>query len=330
VPRPGRVAGRSLDLTSPREGTHLQLQSPAFVPVKTGSRGTTVQIRLQQVGSGTVTGRILADREWVSVEPARLDTGRKEHVIVARIHADRMQRARGSSVVTIVPSHGPRLAITLEVEKRRPFVLVLGLLLGLALVAGLSAVAWHFLGPQPATLPRVLTVDPNPSSAMVFVDDRLIGPGLQRVDLADFPAGPVELKVSLSGFREHTESIDLPDGQSLVARPRLELERSLSAIPASTEEGLPLDTGQVNEQLAAHRAIFEECYELPGAPPSLRVRAFVSFGGQVDGFLPVEPTDPDPAFVSCVSRGLRAMQFVLKQPADYYTFEATLPAPEAG
>lgn len=323
VPRPGQVQGRSLDLTSPREGTHLRLDSPDYMLVKTGSGGTTVQIRLTQVGPGTVTGRILADREWVSVEPSRLDTTKKEHVISARIHADRMQRGRGSSVVTIVPSHGARVAVTLEVEKKKPIMLVLMLLLAVAI--GGAVAAMKLMAPAEVVPPRMLTVVPDPISGIVFIDDTLIGPGRQQVDLAKVAGGSAELKVTLGGFKDHVETVNIEPGASLTVRPRLELEKSLTAIPASTEEGVALDMRQVNEQLAVHRSIFEECNALPAAPPALKVRAFVSFGGQVEGYLPLDPVDPDPTYMSCVARGMRALQFVLTEPADFYTFEVVLP-----
>lgn len=326
VPRPGQVTARTLDLNQQQEGTRLELKSPAVMAIKTGSRGTTARILLKQVGPGTVTGRVLADRDWVTVEPARLDTTRREHTLQVRIHADRLQRSRASSLVTIVPSHGPRVTVTLDVEKRSPALMV-GLLV-LLLLLGVGAAARLLLGQAPApSEPRVLLVRPNPSSAMVFVEDRLIGPGEQRVDLQDYPKGPLELKVELGGFGTYTESVVVNPGQVIERSPRLELTQSLNALPGNSEQGRPLESSQVNEQVRIHQALFDECFALPNAPgPSQKLKAYVSFSGQVEGMSPVEPKEPDPAFFGCLARGMRAMQFVLKDPADYYFFETTLRA----
>lgn len=330
VPRPAQVTGKTLSLAPTRETTRLELTSPSQVELTVGRKVELTRIQLRQVGEGTVTGRILADRDWVTVEPAKLDPTKTQHTITARIHGERMPRQRGSSVVTIVPSHGPRLSVTIEAERRRgprPAVVGLVLVVLLLLLGALAAFGWSRLGSEAEgpTAPRSLIVRPDPPTAMVFVDDKLLGPGEQRLDEAALGAGAVKVKVTLGGFDDFEQGVLLPPGASEVLEPHLELAAPLSFRPSPTLDGRAIDRAQVAAQLSLVSGMVDQCFaEHPGAPDALNLRAFVGFSGQVEG-VGTEPAEgQDPSFMTCISRAMRAMSFVLGEPADYYYFEVTL------
>lgn len=333
VPRPDQVTGKTLSLAPARESTRLELASPATVSLRVGRSGEQARILLRQVGEGAVTGRVLADRDWVTVDPARLDPGKTQHTITARVHAERMPRQRGSSVVTIVPSHGPRLSVTIEAERRRgPSPAVLGgALLALLLLGLLGVMGWsrlHGATREPEALARALVVRPDPPTAMVFVDDKLIGPGEQRLEGSALGQGPVRVKVTLGGFDDFEQGVMLVPGEPQVVDARLELREPLAFRPSATLQGVALPRAQVTDQLAGVQGMVDRCFvDQAGAPDALRLRAYVGFSGQVEGVSPQPEEGQDPAFLLCVQRALRAMSFVLGEPADYYYFDLALQRP---
>ena len=333
VPRPPlRLTGKTLSLASPREGTRLELDTPSQIQVAVGHRPTVLHIKAHQVGGGTVSGRVLADRDWVTVEPGRLEPGVTDHVITVRIHPERMQRPHGSSIITIVPSHGPRLSVTLDVGHRpRPTRLLIGgaILIGLT---GLCALALPFL---PAGLPlheRSLRVDPDPNTALVYIGDHLIGPGSHTIHGSALPEGPVELQVRLDGFTPFTQTVELAPGQTVALRPRLELSKPLDFRPARGQDGKPVPQDQIDKALHDNQRRLAQC--LPEAtedgPAAVTLQAYVGIGGQVEGLEFEEPTDVSDDERVCVSRILRAQSFALGDPADYWFFEATIHGRPAG
>lgn len=326
VPRPPeRITGKTLSLGAQRDGTRLELVTPGQVTVAVGRRLDSVRIQLKQVGNGTVTGRVLADRDWVTVDPARLEPGRTQHTVLARIHPDRMPRQRGSSVVTIVPSHGPRLSVTLDVEQRRSSRgLIIGLVLLLLLAIGAAAVLLPRLLAPEAPQSRTLNIKPDPSTAIVYIGDRMFGPGARAIEGADLPQGPVPLKVSLDGFETHEELVEVLPGQTVTVTPFLALSAYVPFVPAPGQEGRALQKEVVAEQLRAAQPMTQRCFQEHDAPAFLKLRAYVRFGGQVDGLEISEPSELSPAFLTCISRGLRAMTFLISEPADYYFFDATI------
>jgi len=339
VPRPPqRLTGKTLSLATPREGTRLELDTPAHLQVAIGRRTTELQIRAHQVGSGTVTGRVLADRDWVTVEPGRLEPGATEHVLTVRVHPDRMQRPHGSSVVTIVPSHGPRLSVTLDVGQRaRPTarLLIIG-----AVAIALTAVVATALSHLPDALPhheRTLRVDPDPSTSLVYVGDHLVGPGSHTIHDRDLPEGPVELHVRLDGFTPYSKVVKLEDGKTVALSPRLELANPLAFEPTAGQQGAPVPADQVREILQDNHDRLAACFtadaeaEAESSPPDhVTLRAFVGFGGQVEGLQIGEPKKVSEALRGCIARTLRAQSFTLGEPADYWYFDATLRPKDEG
>lgn len=337
VPRPPqRVRGKTLKLQSAGtqdargDGTRMQLRSPSSVQVKVGRRPETVAIHLEQVGSGTVTARILADRNWVTVEPSRLGPEASSHTVQATIHPSRMPKARGSSVVTIVPSHGPRLAVTIDAEQRRgPPVLVLGLVALLLVLVALAGAAYTFIpSPQPPAAPaRVLEVRPDPPTAIVQVGEDHIGVGGGVYD-EDLPPGRVPVMVSLDGFTTFRDQVEVVPGQPVVLQPRLELSEPLTYVPPSTEDGVELAADGILRVVGQHTELVEPCFADSGFD-HLQVRGYLNAAGKLRGLQVAESEDQGelpPELVTCVTRGLRAMTFEVSDPADYWAFDVTIEA----
>jgi hypothetical protein len=93
------------------------------------------------------------------------------------------------------------------------------------------------LAPKPPTL----VVTTNPGGAQVFVDDELIArtSAEGRLKISNLAAGPHKLRVSLDGYRDHEENVNLTAGETLgVQIPLLEQNTQTSlptAQPTSTD-----------------------------------------------------------------------------------------------
>jgi len=327
IPRPPeRITGKTLSLGSQRSGTCVELLTPNQYSLRVGRRNRSVTIRLKQVGTGPTTGRIMADRDWVTVNPERLDAGQTQHQITATVHPDRMPRQRGSSIVTIVPSHGPRVTVTLDVERERvPRVLLIAGLVAVGALTlwGAGRLAYQ-VSTQPNSSQRLLQVDPDPPTAVVYLNDVLVGVGPHTFQGDQLPPGPVRLTVSLDGFQPFQDVVDPKPDHPISVQPHLELDQPLFQ-PTKSQEGVTLSAAAVQEQLQVSRAMFDTCFTAHAdAPSSIKLRAFVGFSGHVQGLTALEPADVDPDFLGCISRGLHTMTFALSDPADYWTFETTL------
>ncbi|MCB9778359.1 MAG: hypothetical protein H6742_07330 [Alphaproteobacteria bacterium] len=324
VPRPPeQLVGRStLGLDAPSEPNlaKLVLSTPAQVGVLVGKRPESVAIRLRQEGEGRVTARVLADRDWVTVEPGRIGADQVEVVIRATIHPERMNRSRGSSVVTIVPSQGPRISVTLDVDQQKsgpPIGLIVG---GLALVVAAAGggAAWY-MNQEPPIPPGVIRVEPDPPTAIVWAGDRLLGEGAVDVPTELVEAGPVTLKVELDGFKDWKRTVEAPPGESVLVQPNLPLAEPLTFAPARGLEGTVLSDGAGGRTIARYPSLFSAC-AAPGT--SVSVRVYVAFGGDVKGVEFVEPEDPPKEAVSCIVRGLSALTIPTPTvPTDYFYFD---------
>lgn len=328
-PPPQRFAGKTLSLEAQKDGTRLELTTPTEISRTVGKKPEQIHIGLHQVGSGTVTARILADRSWVTVEPSRLKPGARDHQVVATVHPSRMPKARGSSVVTVVPSHGPRLAVTLEIEQRggrSPVRLALGALVVAGLLGG---GAWYISNARtpPPPQPRSLLVRPDPLSANVTIGDTIMGEGEVRLNDAQLPDGPVKVKVELNGFATYEEAVFPKPGDPVILAPKLELVAPMDFIPSEGQQASALETNKVRQTLETQAALFDACFS-PEDPRFLSLDGYVSAIGKVEGLKVIDPETPDPTLVTCISRGLRAATFIIDNPeADYWTFRATLRNP---
>lgn len=98
-----------------------------------------------------------------------------------------------------------------------------------------------------------LRVTTRPGSAKVYVDGQLRG--VSPLEVAHLPPGPHEVKVELSGFRTHVETIDL-DQPTTIEVP-LERETAVAASPRVEAAGVPqerpLDTSPGIEETLAGR-----------------------------------------------------------------------------
>lgn len=117
----------------------LEIEGPEVHKVRAGNAPVAVQFVVRNAGQGQMSGRVLSDREWVKINPTRLDPNRQEQVVEAVIQPTQMPRRQAISLVTVVADHGERRSITIDVERRTlpPAALIAGLALLVALVVAL-------------------------------------------------------------------------------------------------------------------------------------------------------------------------------------------------
>ncbi len=95
------------------------------------------------------------------------------------------------------------------------------------------------LAPKPPTL----VVTTNPGGAQVFVDDELIArtSAEGRLRISRLTAGSHKLRVSLDGYPDHEENLDLVAGETLAVS--VHLERNTQRTPPAASSGGPGATG---------------------------------------------------------------------------------------
>lgn len=96
----------------------LEIDGPELHKLKAGATPVAVQFVVRNAGQGQMSGRVLSDREWVQVNPARLDPARREQIVEAVVHPTQMPRRQAISLVTVVADHGERRSITIDVERK--------------------------------------------------------------------------------------------------------------------------------------------------------------------------------------------------------------------
>lgn len=96
----------------------LEIDGKEVHKVRAGSNPVAVQFVVRNTGQGQMSGRVLSDREWVVVNPARLDPSKREQVIEAVVHPGQMPRRQAISLVTVVADHGERRSVTIDVERQ--------------------------------------------------------------------------------------------------------------------------------------------------------------------------------------------------------------------
>ena len=96
----------------------LEIDGKEVHKVRTSNNPVAVQFVVRNAGQGQMSGRVLSDREWVVVSPARLDPSKREQVIEAVVHPAQMPRRQAISLVTVVADHGERRSVTIDVERQ--------------------------------------------------------------------------------------------------------------------------------------------------------------------------------------------------------------------
>ncbi len=347
APRPPQhLSGRSLSLQARQDGTRLELTTPPTVHRTVRRRADQFKIGLRQIGEGTVTARALADRNWVTLDPARLKPVQKNQKITVTVHPAHMPRSTGSSVITIVPSHGPRLSLTVEVEQKLPrpkgpLLAVAGLLLAAA--AGYSGMQWfqgrvptgdgtspsfHDSSSHGSRFPRSLAIVPDPSTAIVSVDGRILGEGSFNLDESDLPNGPVTVDVKLSGFKDFHQALVVRPGQAERIEPRLQLVDALEFKPTTALTGAELKSQVARTLVSSHKTMFDGCFGVDD-PPALDFRGYVAGSGALVGYDQLGPPGASDELGRCIARAFRAQTFIIDEPgADYWSFELTLSNPQ--
>jgi hypothetical protein len=112
APRPPeRIGGRALGLgkdgrPSVQKSPRLQIDGEEAQRVVAWRSPVTVRFVVRNAGSGTMSGRVFSDRDWVQVKPSRLDPDVQRQTIEVTVNPNGMPRAKAVSLVTVVADHG--------------------------------------------------------------------------------------------------------------------------------------------------------------------------------------------------------------------------------
>lgn len=93
--------------------------------------------------------------------------------------------------------------------------------------------------------PAVLMVESNPGQSQVYIDDEPVGSTSQagRLKLSHLGAGQHRVRVSLSGYQDHEETVTLAEGQATTVTATLQ-QAGASQTPSWQSVGRPGNPGQ--------------------------------------------------------------------------------------
>ncbi|MDG1481581.1 MAG: hypothetical protein P8R54_18450 [Myxococcota bacterium] len=316
-------------------GTHsrtpkLEVDGPTQLTFSIGRVKHRHTLTIRNTGQGRMSGRVHADRSWVTPLPSSLDPNIKEQVVELLIDPAEMPRQRGQCRVTISTRAGGNRALMLQVQRSgRIFPLVLG---GLLVVGTGIAIAPFIIGSggDHRTGAGRLILNVDPPVGEIYINDTLISTqGALDIE-AGFPLNaPFTVNVQADGFADWFETTTVQDGKTVTLSAELELTDPMNFKPKREwkEGGLANDVLQ--QELNEHALEFEECFAeanvgAPGYTAILDVKGYINQLGSIARIDYLERNFDAPELDHCIRREFRALSMPLLNPRfDYATFTHT-------
>lgn len=330
APSPPPVAGRTIGVaTGPQAvatlGPRLAVEGPDMVAVQVGGRNVTRKWTVRNAGQGKMPGRVVCDREWLRVDPIRLDPSIEAQVVTVTVVPAQIPWGRTAGTVTVVTDHGERRTVTVQVHRRSWLPVVAGALaVGVLGVAALAALVYF----NRDTGETALALSIDPVADRVVVDGQELGGGTAvayappRADL------PLQVRIEAEGFATHEELVSLRAGERTSRLVTLTLTDAMDWTPPEGVE--PVEPpAAIRSAIEGTGALLARCFPADIAPPpEATYRTWVTPNGQVRRLEIVDATFADDTAAPClrrVFRGLRLPTFT----GEYTRVEARIPAKES-
>ena len=350
IPAPPEAIGSTLGMGADRRSAlparpaRLEVDGPETIEVTLRGKPLSRSFIVRKSGDAPMPGRVIVDRDWVEVEPARLDRAADEQTVTLTFHPGRMPRKRAVALVTVITDDGQRRAITVEASQQRSAV-VWAATAALAL-GGVGAGAWWLLQPPPPAPPpppsAELAVRVDPPAGKIFVSNELVNASGEVVLTEGLtPGDTVLVRVELDGFEPWSDEVLLPaDGQAVYLTPSLTLIDRMQFQPKAGDLEADIDSALARRALGERRSQIAGCMHdhgrfEPGREVVLGLEASINNRGHIVGarFIPQE-FEASSELLDCVRRQLRSLQLPLIQ-GDYavishnvrYTEPAADPSP---
>jgi hypothetical protein len=304
----------------------LEVDAPETVELSLRGKPLSHSFTVRKSGEAAMPGRVIVDRDWVEVSPARLDRAAQEQTVTLTLFPGRMPRKRAVALVTVVTDDGQRRAITVEASQQRPVAVWVG---AAALALGaIGAGAWWALqppAPAPPPPPSVeLAVRVDPPAGKISVSNELVN-STGEVVLTEglTPGDTVLVRIELEGFEPWSDEVLLPaDGEAVYLNPSLTLIDRMDFRPKEGDLEADIDSRQARQEVGRRRSQIAGCmHDLGGIEPGrevvLGLEAYINNRGHIVGarFIPQEFV-ASTELLDCVRRQLRSLQFPLIQ-GDY-------------
>lgn len=300
----------------------LQVDGPEVVPLSVRSRPLTHTVVVRKDGDGRLPGRVMVDRDWVEVQPTRLDPTASEQNILVTVYPERMTRRRAVALVTFTTDDSQRQAVTLEVQRASTTPLLVGGAAAALLLLGVGGALFFQSPPEQTVQSAQLQITVDPPAGQITVDNKPVGEGSVTITDGLEPGATAFVRVALDGYRPWSESVTLPGpGESLRLSPSLELSERVNFVPGTDDVEGTLDDAAASATLATVDDALVACARDHGAPTgaasTLAVSVYVDNRGVVVG-AEVEPDgfDSNPELTGCARRQLRALKMPFVQ-GDY-------------
>lgn len=330
APRPpaGVKAGQTLGLSGgqsrpsrPRRGSRLDLDGPDTVHIKVGRAGGSTTLTVRKSGSSPMPGRVFVDRDWVTLDPPRLDADATEQLITVTVDPKGMARSKAVALVTFVTDDGQRRSVTVEAEKRNSTPLYIAGAVVMFGGAGVLAATQLDLGPdEPPRVPSgTLVVSVDPPAGQIFVNGELVSTSGQASVGEGLPVGaPLRIRVEQDGFSTWAGEATLEDGQERRVEVELELTDEMTWTPSEDDIRAEVPARDLNRALGNRSRFFDGCYHnhLTGAEPGslalASISANVSSRGWIVGLsFDDENYTSNDALQTCLKRQLRSIKLPL-------------------
>jgi curved DNA-binding protein CbpA len=353
APRPpDRIGGRTLGLGKDgrpgvQKSPRLQIDGAEAQRVVAWRSPVTVRFVVRNAGSGTMSGRVFSDRDWVQVKPSRLDPDVQRQTIEVTVNPKGMPRSKAVSLVTVVADHGERKVLTVETQRQlipggsKTVFAVGGLLLVALLVTG---VLWAVRPVPPlveaAGPPTRLVVTVDPPVGQIFVGEgcNSLTPQKECRQVSDdghydgqlgFPIDkPFYVRAQYWGFAPVTKLVTAKAHTETNVDIQLELDATLPAwTPPQNAIAGKVPREELQRVFGAFQPNLDQCLTAAGMPKGksfdITAEGAIRAEGQVYDVRLVRVSPPFPTSVDpydCLQRTLRALPFAKLDSDAYATF----------
>lgn len=324
-PVPGRTIGLAPGpQTVATLGPRLVVEGPDVLSVQVGGRPATRRWVVRNAGQGRMPGRVVSDRDWLKVEPARLDATADSQNIAVTVFPAQLPWGRTAGTVTVVTDHGERRTMTVQVDRRSWLPIVAGVAV-FGAVAAVAVAGMLYVTRTPKSTTLALTIDPVADH--VYIDGQDLGGGQRFVHTPTRLGGPLTVRVEAEGFAPHEQIVALREGERTAHTIELALADDMSWTPpadASPAEAPPPLVAGVQAAAPALARCFSDA---PGAPAATYT-AWVTPDGQVRRVEVKDAEAPTDAALACLHKGFRGLRLPTFTGA-YTMVEARLGGPSA-
>lgn len=309
----------------------LEVDVPEEVKLSVGRSQYRLPLTIRNLGSGRMSGRVHADRPWVTALPGRLDPLLKEQSIELVIDPGEMPRKRGQCRVTISTRTGGNRSVMLVVERSGrvlPYFVVIATLLA----AG--AAVFPFYNELPVEVSSEvgrLLVNIDPPVGEIYINETLINTQGFLDTEAGFPLNTeFELTIQAKGFAEWRETAMVQSGNTTTLDVELELVDPMNFTPKDEWVQGGLNNGALQAELLEHETAMMRCFTkadigAPGYTASLNIQGYINQLGAISRVDFNDRNFDAPEVDHCLRRQFRGLSLPLLSPRfDYATFEHTI------